>query len=315
MSQPKRIGKKLSMTYDGQVSKATTTYPIRAVARMTGLSVDTLRAWERRYQAVTPIRDDRGRVYTADHVARLKRLATLVDHGHAIGRIAPLSNAALDKLMLPEPAPVSAAVKTGPSELGPLFEAIKQYDLTTVDALLSRHALLLTPHDFIFSVVLPALRHTGERWIAGTMRVSQEHLISALIRSVLGGVLRTLPKRPRAGTIVMAAPSGERHELGLLCAAVLAAGAGLQVIFLGPDLPAADIVHAVTHSKARAVLLGATTRGVVDASEWQTLARLPESVDVWVGGPLAPDAREAGGPRFRALVQLEDIAEKLERYA
>ena len=303
------------MTYDGQVSKATTTYPIRAVARMTGLSVDTLRAWERRYQAVTPIRDDRGRVYTADHVARLKRLATLVDHGHAIGRIAPLSNAALDKLMVPEATPTVAPATNVPAELGPLFDAIKQYDLSTVDALLSRHALLLTPRDFIFSVVLPALRHTGERWEAGTMRVSQEHLISALIRSVLGGVLRTLPKRPRAGTIVMAAPSGERHELGLLCAAVLAAGAGLHVMFLGPDLPATDIVHAVTHSKARAVLLGATTRGVVNPAEWETLARMPESIDLWVGGPQADAAREAGGARFRALVRLEEIAERLERYA
>ena len=315
MSRPKRIGKNLSMTYDGQASKATTTYPIRAVARMTGLSVDTLRAWERRYQAVTPIRDDRGRVYTADHVARLKRLATLVDHGHAIGRIAPLSNAALDKLIVPDAAPAVAPVTNVPAELGPLFDAIKRYDLTTVDALLSRHALLLTPKDFIFSVVLPALRNTGERWEAGTMRASQEHLISALIRSVLGGVLRTLPKRPRAGTIVMAAPSGERHELGLLCAAVLAAGAGLHVMFLGPDLPANDIVHAVTHSKARAVLLGATTRGVVNPAEWETLAGLPESIDLWVGGPQADAARDAGGARFRALVRLEDIAERLERYA
>ena len=37
-------------------------YPIRAVAKLTGLGIDTLRAWERRHRAVTPVRDDRGRI-------------------------------------------------------------------------------------------------------------------------------------------------------------------------------------------------------------------------------------------------------------
>ena len=60
-------------------------YPIRAVARMTGLSVDTLRAWEHRSEAVVPTRNQRGRLYSDVQVARLKQLADLVAHGHAIG--------------------------------------------------------------------------------------------------------------------------------------------------------------------------------------------------------------------------------------
>ena len=73
-------------------------FPIRAVARMTGLSVDTLRAWERRYQAVVPDRGDRGRVYTDRDVERLKLLAGLVANGHAIGSIAAKSDTALLRL-------------------------------------------------------------------------------------------------------------------------------------------------------------------------------------------------------------------------
>jgi DNA-binding transcriptional MerR regulator len=67
------------------------TYPIRPVAQMTGLSIDTLRAWERRYDAVTPRRAERGRVYRDAEVARLRHLAELVDRGHAIGTIARLT--------------------------------------------------------------------------------------------------------------------------------------------------------------------------------------------------------------------------------
>src|SRR5690242_21913275 len=74
-------------------------YPIRAVARMTGLTVDTLRAWERRYDAVTPGRGARGRLYTDVHVTRLKQLAALVDRGHAIGTIVQLSDTQLKTLL------------------------------------------------------------------------------------------------------------------------------------------------------------------------------------------------------------------------
>ena len=214
-------------------------YPIRVVARMTGLSVDTLRAWERRYGAVTPERSDRGRVYTDGHVRRLKQLATLVEQGHPIGRIASLSDAALKKLHQGLPAHVAPAHDTD-TDLAPLLNAVKRYELAEIDSLLNRYAVTVPPDQLIFAVVLPVLREIGARWESGTLRPAQEHLVSSIIRSVLGGMLRTMPRASTGPTIVFATPSGERHELGLLSAAVLAAAAGARVVYLGPDLPAAD---------------------------------------------------------------------------
>ena len=75
------------MTRTGSLAN-TPAYPIRVVARMTGLSLDTIRAWERRYEAVVPRRNKRGRVYSESQVARLRLLAELVKRGHAIGTIA-----------------------------------------------------------------------------------------------------------------------------------------------------------------------------------------------------------------------------------
>ena len=77
---------------------ATASYPIRAVSRLTGIAIDTLRAWERRHGAVTPIRDDRGRMYTDADIARLRLLRGAVEHGHTIGRLAALSDAELRHL-------------------------------------------------------------------------------------------------------------------------------------------------------------------------------------------------------------------------
>lgn len=288
-------------------------FPIRAVARMTGLSVDTLRAWERRYQAVVPDRGDRGRVYTDRHVERLKLLAGLVASGHAIGSIAGKSDAALRRLRaggeeMPRPAAHPAV------DLEPLFRAMKQYDLDAIDAQLNRHAVLLPPADLIFSIVLPLLREAGARWEAGAISAAHEHLASGIVRGVLGGLLRSLPRTAGAARIIFATPAGERHELGLLCSAVLAASAGYSAAYLGPDLPAADIARATEKAEAKALVL-AGTAGDADYSELRRLARLPDRIAVWVGGARSADLRSVIGPRARLVTSLEDMRGLLDRHA
>ena len=289
-------------------------HPIRAVARMTGLSIDTLRAWERRYRAVTPLRDERGRVYTTAQVARLRRLATLVSTGHAIGRIAHFPDSALKKLQPEPPVSAESASRQSGVDLSALLHAVKQYDLRAIESLLSRYAVVLPPSELIFAAILPALRLVGDHWKHGVVRPAQEHLVSAVIRSVLGGLLRAMPRRPHAKTIVLATLAGERHELGLLSAAVLAAAAGADVIYLGPDLPAGDIVHAAAHSGARVVLVSATARGAIDRGEWRALRRLPRTIDLWAGGPGAPEGRLAVGTRVRIVDRLDALAELIERH-
>src|SRR4051812_32899027 len=262
-------------------------YPIRAVSRMTGLSVDTLRAWERRYEAVNPVRNDRGRVYSEADVARLKRLDELVKQGHAIGTIAGSSDADLDQLLRgagvhavrPEPSPIA--------NLEALTSALDRYDLDAVEATLNRYAVLLPPRELVFSVVLPLLQQIGERWQAGRLRPSHEHLVSAIIRSVLGGSLRAIARPAGSPRIVFATPSGDRHELGLLCAALLTATAGYGVLYLGADLPASDIFHAADAAGARIIVLSLTAPGVVPLGELAGLAESGPSPGIWGGGAAA----------------------------
>ena len=91
-------------------------YPIRAVSKLTGISIDTLRAWERRHAAVAPVRDDRGRLYTDADVDRLRLLHRALTHGHSIGRLAPLTNEELQHLAS-EPA-ASGGVRARPDSGG-----------------------------------------------------------------------------------------------------------------------------------------------------------------------------------------------------
>ena len=258
------------------------TYPIRAVARLTGISIDTLRAWERRHQAVVPERGERGRVYRIAQVTRLKRLSALVRSGHAIGSIAQLSDRELTRMIARANAQAAVPAPT-PVDLTRLVDAVPAFNLPSIDAELNRFAMLLPTSDFIRQVALPLLRELGVRWQSGALCPSHEHLISSLVRTVLGGLLRTAPRGPVGHTIVFATTAGERHELGVLAAAVLAAEAGFNVIYLGPDLPAEDIATVAKTSGASAIVVGATL--AKPAKQVARLATLAPRAVLLVGGP------------------------------
>jgi DNA-binding transcriptional MerR regulator len=71
-------------------------YTIGAVARMTGLSTQVIRAWERRYGAVIAARTDKGRrVYCPEHVEKLSLLKALTDRGSPISAVANLDTETL----------------------------------------------------------------------------------------------------------------------------------------------------------------------------------------------------------------------------
>lgn len=290
-------------------------YPIRAVARMTGIGIDTLRAWERRYRAVVPRRNDRGRLYTEADVTRLKRLAELVARGHAIGTIATLPDGRLERLLETSEALRDAPAPPAPAAaLEVLAPALEAYDLGAIEAILGRHAAMLSPTAFVFDVVLPLLREIGRRWEAGQLRPSQEHLVSAIVRTVLGTLLRTIARPDASPKVLFATPAGERHELGLLCAALLTASAGYGIVYLGADLPAADVAHAAATSGAAVVILGATTPGAVSAKEARALTRALAGRDLWVGGPEAKALLAACGDRGRHIDRLDQVPRLLARH-
>ena len=132
------VGRVLGGRPDGVPVKKTrdssALYPIRAVSKLTGLGIDTLRAWERRHGAVAPVRDDRGRMYTDADIARLRLLRGAVEHGHSIGRLAGLTDAELRRLAATaEAAPAVAPPPRTSLDTAALTVALQKYDGTAID--------------------------------------------------------------------------------------------------------------------------------------------------------------------------------------
>ena len=176
-----------------------------------------------------------------------------------------------------------------------LLAALDAYDTVSLDHELGRLALALPPRELVHRVVLPVMKEVGDRWEAGTLGSGQEHLLSAAMRNLLGGVLRLSGARRGTRRLVFATPSGDRHEFGILAAAILAALGGLGVVYLRLDLPAAPIADAAKLTDAEIVVLGLTFAATQEPSmvEVRALAgELPASTELWLGGPL-PEGIEA----------------------
>jgi len=264
-----------------------TQYSIKAVALATGLSVETLRAWERRYRIVEPQRTSSGhRVYTSRDVARLRVLRETTDRGHAIGKIAHLSDAELGCLLTdrhedhPNQAPAVALSAR-------ILAAIERYDMDECDQALAMAFALLPIADVVSEVLSPVLREVGDRWHRGVFTVGQERLISSSVRRQISSLLNTYNNMAKGAPVVFATVSGEPHELGILMFALLAASRKVRACYLGADLPPEEISNFATRVGAAAVAVSLVLADNLDSSlEKLSILRggLPDSTEIWIGG-------------------------------
>lgn len=290
-------------------------YPIRAVSKLTGISIDTLRAWERRYQVVVPQRDERGRLYSEADVQRLRLLNTAVEKGHAISRLASLKDEELQNLIANPVALASAAAVMETAQVDDfapvprsVMAAIERMDYSEAERELSLLAAVLSPRDLVHRVALPLMREVGEAWHEGRMSVAQEHMTTSLLRNLFGALIPLHQKTAPTSKLMFVTPTGEQHEFGILASAMLAVGGGLGAIYLGTNLPAEEIVLAAQKTAPQAVVLGfiGANGAKIGITEIQKAARnLPSHIELWVGGAQS-DAMVEEIRKTRALI-IEDF--------
>jgi DNA-binding transcriptional MerR regulator/methylmalonyl-CoA mutase cobalamin-binding subunit len=288
-------------------------HPIRVVAQRTGLSTPVLRAWERRYGAVTPTRSDGGqRLYSDADIRRLQLLATAVDGGRNIGLIAGLDIRELELLIdedreTPVHVP-GGAVAPDVVRVEHALGLIRDLRVADLEQYLTRSAMELRPHELVEGLMVPLLQEVGRAWQSGRLAPSSEHLASVAIRRFLEWMAATNASEGSAPLAVTGTPSGQRHEFGALLAGVIAAYEGWRVRFLGPELPPGEIARAAQQLGATMVALSAVhprldAAGVQDVVELRRL--LPPTVRLVIGGggaePHRDRLREAGVQCFSTL--------------
>jgi MerR family transcriptional regulator, light-induced transcriptional regulator len=147
----------------------------------------------------------------------------------------------------------------------------------------------------VHGVAVPLLESVGRAWESARLSPAEEHLVSAVLRRVLGWLLDTFQPEVGSPLLVATTFSGERHEFGALLAAVVAAEQGWRVVYLGADLPAHEVAGAARRLGASGVALSAVyPPAALELEEELTELRhwLDADVRIFVGGRAAGAHRE-----------------------
>jgi len=242
-----------------------TKHPIRVVAKRTGLSPGLIRIWERRHGAVKPNRTDTNRrLYSDEDIERLNLLGRATQAGESISQIANLPLEELKELVgdndssagkSPQAPKVDLTIGSGSEYLDLSLGAVKNLDAEKLESILLKASVGLSQRALFEQVLSPLMHNVGDMWRDGELKVVHEHLASAVVRTFLGNMSGAFSHSDSAPKIVVTTPIGQLHEFGALMANITAAGTGWKTIYLGPNIPAADIAGAVIHNNARAVAL------------------------------------------------------------
>jgi DNA-binding transcriptional MerR regulator len=290
-------------------------YLIGKVTQLTGLSVDVVRVWERRYGAVRPVRSAGGtRLYSDADIRRLRRLRQAVEDGHSISQAASLSESELDELLAEAQASIQEADPHN-SVRERFIEAVRLMDVVAADQELTRAATLVPTRELVKRIIAPILDDLGGGQTQTNFGAAQERFAAVLLRNLLGSLFRLYPPSTNAGTIVLATPAGERNESGTLLGGLLAAAHNWRVVCLGADVPASEIALAVQLTHADVLALTVAGKGPEIGEELAAVSTLvPLSTRIWIWGVGAALHENLIARANWILVRsIEELDERLER--
>jgi len=175
----------------------------------------------------------------------------------------------------PSPVAVGGAIEDTRSRL---TQTLGQFDDVGANAVLDRLLANWGVATVLSEVIVPYLVDLGERWADGSATIAEEHFATSVIRGRLLGLARGWDggSGPRA---LLACPSGELHDLGLICFGIALRGYGWRITFLGADTPQSTLIETAAHLTPNLIVLAATksSRLRALASEART-AKVPIAI-------------------------------------
>ena len=269
-------------------------HTVKRAAELTGVAPDTLRAWERRYGVVEPHRSSGGyRLYDDRALRRLAAMKALVDGGWSTAQAA---RRVLDEVVVgadeADEAPGSGARTVG--DVDSLARVGRDLDGPALEAALDDGFAAGSFEQVSDGWLMPALYRLGSAWRSGEVGVAGEHFVSAAVQRRLAALFDAASRGATGPVAVVGLARGSRHELGVLAFAVALRRAGLDVVYVGGDLPPDAWVATVRSRGAALAVIGVPAVEDVPAVR-ETVAALREGcpdVQVSVGGGHQDAVRE-----------------------
>lgn len=240
-------------------------FPIRVVSQRTGVNSVTLRAWERRYGLLRPVRTPKGhRLYSEDDIARVARILGWIDRGISIGRVRGL----LDRAESIEGAGdgsdgAAVAVESGePSDwqryTQRLLSATAAFDENRLEDTVSE-ALSLYPFATVCDRLLNPLgealaaRWRGDAGVPG--HAAERAFFDGFLRRKLATRIAIDGRGTQGAPVLLAALPGSVDLLALRTLAIGCIGRELPVLLLEDVLGADELAVVADRRRPAAVLL------------------------------------------------------------
>lgn len=216
-------------------------YSIKDLEKLSGVQAHTIRIWEQRYGLLSPERSDTNiRSYSDLHARKMLNVATLIENGWKISKVAKLSKEQMNQ-------EIQKIIETNDDVDFALVNKIVESGILFSEAAFEKaFSSCLLKHGMkgaYVKVLYPALVKVGFMWTSDQIVPVQEHFITNLIKQKLFSAIDGLTyPSDQAQTWLLFLPEGEHHELGLLMANYVLREYGHKVIYLGPNLPVSDLI-------------------------------------------------------------------------
>ena len=201
--------------------------PMREVVRLTGINPVTLRAWERRYGLVSPLRTDGGhRLYTPQDLQTIQDILLWTGRGMAVGKIGEL----LAQRQRQEPAqPDDERLQWREA----FSRATATFDQSELDRLYGQAYSIFPSATLLEDILLPLWRSLLTLNAFGAR--SQWAFLDAFLRARV--LLRLQMSRALGAGVLLADAAGTTQEFELLATGLLLGGDDLRVQPLAPGAP------------------------------------------------------------------------------
>ena len=240
------------------------TYSIGFISNACGVRPHTIRTWEKRYKAFSPERTDGGqRIYSEDDLNKARLIVSLLEQGHPISRLAGKSLHDLRTLVFEEKIESSLSNQMLTSiGVKKLLTHLSNFDLGLISSEMLRLRLSIGAKEFIFKILLPIMHEVEKMYLDGKFSITQEHIISTIIRYQLSQI--NLPDSDNyTDCFIIATPEGNLHELPIQIADILCQLNRISTYYLGAGHPAVCLSEAVNELKSKTIVLG-----VVSSDKW-----------------------------------------------
>jgi MerR family transcriptional regulator, light-induced transcriptional regulator len=255
-------------------------YNIGAIARLTGIPIATLHAWERRYGFPKAARSAGGhRLYSDYDMLLLRAVKGQIEQGlaarHAVAAVQQMAEAGTLSSGHPFETPQAGTPGKVPFALrDQMIASLLHPDLEQADRLLGDMMAFYSPEELTLQVIGPALNEIGEAWEQGRINIATEHLASNYLRHHMLMWMGTALRPHAINPIILACSPNEWHEGGLLMLGVLLRRLGWPVAYFGQNTPFPDLAAYIQKIQPSAVVLVAmieeSAHSLADWPKWIT---------------------------------------------